>query len=119
MSAPPSANQRLVVQGELEITTTENLGETKGRVVFVDTNSNEFGSFRVFGQYPYARLILDSAGLSSGVAFRTNTNQGTIADGGQGEKYSAEITTAGIAGTRLDLAPQQEMLLQLLNVVNH
>lgn len=100
-----SVDQKLLVEGEIQIITTQNLGETRGRVLFIDVNKNEFGSFRVFGQYPYARLILDSAGLSSGVAFRTNSRQGSIADGGQGEKYTAEITSSGVSGTYLSLFP--------------
>lgn len=104
MAVPP-ANQIMRVVGELQIETTGTAGETKGRLVFQDTAKNYFGSFRVFGQYPFARLLLDSAGLSSGVAFRTNTRQGNSGEGGTGEKYSFEVTSSGTNTTYLSIAP--------------
>lgn len=108
-------NQVFRVVGEAQIQTTNVAGETNGKLVFVDSNNNKFGSFRVYGQYPYARLILDSAGLTSGVAFRTNSRQGNISDGGQGEAYAMEVTGGGVSTTSLSLYMSTQTIAPVLD----
>lgn len=99
-----SANQTIKVNTELKIEAATTAGQTQGRLSFVDSSNRSFGSFRVFGQWPFARLVLDSNSLTSGVAFRTNSRQGND-DGGTGEKYSCQITNSGVNVNSLSVSP--------------
>ena len=99
------AKQIFKVTGELQIETTSTAGETRGRLAFVDSSNNLFGSFRVFGQYPFGRLCLDSAGLSDGIGFRTNLRQGATSEGGSGEKFTLQVGTSGVSATSLSIYP--------------
>lgn len=102
MSTTP---QKVIVNGELQVICTTVSGETRGAIRFIDAALNQFGQVRAWGQYPFARLIIDSAGMSSGCAFKVKATQGSLADGGSGEKYAMEVSSSGVNATTLSLYP--------------
>jgi hypothetical protein len=97
MSSVPDSTQKVIVEGQLLVSTNLNTNvQEKGQIAFVDkTNlSRVLAGMRIFGT-PQSRLIVDAYNSANGMAFRTNVDQGTTTEGGKGYAYSMELNSFG------------------------
>lgn len=89
----PTANQKLVVSGELAIDGSSGYQESNALINFIGQFGLKLGQIRCFGYGGYYTLLMDSSGSTAGFAIRGTTNQGDSMIGGKGDQYSLVVST--------------------------